>query len=890
MLILKKVNTVVFVVTILTCLQLFSPKPVVAMTLFFDGEFTELDDINTPNDSYFGGVDSAVTRFVVKDPTLIIKADKEEFCYFNAAYGGGRSVPGIPNIIDGNVSLILANPRCSLIVGGSLSQSHATIKGSISVSVEKPIPINIFTKDAKDLVIYGGCKAEKPGNTQFIDGSIRMTVSEGFATKLCGLGDAPGLAPNFIAVKKNVRIKLFETSIKEVIVAGENKNVNLGGDAFLTTEQSSIYSHLWGTKDGNINGSLNIDITKRSFINDFNITQDGTIAGPININIADSFVAWLRLGPSGNAAITTPVTATISGPGIDDEPHKGGGVAYNCICGPGEKGTFLNSVTLRLLSGNIINLYLGSNHGFTNQVNFSMRDGFVREMYIGATENLNVQHVSNIIADIGGGTIKTMFTGKCGFSVLNFVEGGTSKIVQVKNAIKPNNAAHINALTFYKDAKTVWGTKNETFELDANTVTLHSGSRFSSSEGAKIMFFVGDLINVDDSTFAPRGLKLGSQAPLALTGGEHSHLNVTSPMNVDLSFSPELMWKTHVPIATVSPTFAAQNLFNKRNSKGLLWDECEFDQTTNTWYSNNIQPSQDFYALSAAREASNWLRKQMIWNNQNRASKVLEQGLPGVWIDVQGGYEKLDTVVGKSKMPWLMACMGYDALQPVADHHIKTLYGFSFGLCEGHDKWSTVNNNKNAIYTGMLDGYCGLMHDSGLYGTATMQLAACKITAKSPGFDLKHTWTDVAPTEAIELGWKYAFGNGFKISPRGQIIFEELSKHRISMTCGDDTETLNGILLTTMSLGLTGEYSFQLPVPTNFQASVEWIKGLSGDFGVTSKVLKKKFNDKNDSSIVRTTVGITSQIGEQIDVQCNVFADAGDNKGIGGQVNVVYAF
>lgn len=264
--------------------------------------------------------------------------------------------------------------------------------------------------------------------------------------------------------------------------------------------------------------------------------------------------------------------------------------------------------------------------------------------------------------------------------------------------------------------------------------------------------------------------------------------------------------------------------------------------------------------------------------------------MPGLWIDVQGGYEKLDTAVGKSKMPWLMACMGYDVLQPVTNHHIKTLYGFCFGLCEGHNKWSTVNNNKNAIYAGMLGGYCGLMHDSGLYGTANMQLATSRITAKSPGFDLKHTWTDVVPTEAIELGWKYAFDKGLKITPRGQIIFEELSKHRISMTCGDDTETLNGTLLTTMSLGLTGEYSFQGAIPTNLQAGVEWIKGLSGDFGATSKVLKKKFNDKNDSSIIRTTVGVTSQIGEQFDVRCNVFADAGDDKGIGGQVTVVYAF
>ncbi len=68
------------------------------------------------------------------------------------------------------------------------------------------------------------------------------------------------------------------------------------------------------------------------------------------------------------------------------------------------------------------------------------------------------------------------------------------------------------------------------------------------------------------------------------------------------------------------------------------------------------------------------------------------------------------------------------------------------------------------------------------------------------------------------------------------------------------------------------------------------MKGLSGDFGVNSKVLNIKFKDKNNSSIYRALLCISGQIREHFNVYCNVFTEMGYSKGIGGQINVSYKF
>lgn len=84
--------------------------------------------------------------------------------------------------------------------------------------------------------------------------------------------------------------------------------------------------------------------------------------------------------------------------------------------------------------------------------------------------------------------------------------------------------------------------------------------------------------------------------------------------------------------------------------------------------------------------------------------------------NLKGGYEKLDSAIGKAKIPWIMASMGYDFLKNSSIYKTLTLlYGIGFGVTEGHNKWSSVNTTKNNIYMGLVNSYIGLMHDSGMY-------------------------------------------------------------------------------------------------------------------------------------------------------------------------------
>lgn len=877
------------------CFYLFLPSKSFAINHFFNGNFTELKDIITPNDSYFAGTDSAITTYTVREPTLIITAQEKEGSKFKEAYGGGRSAPGYPNNIKIFSTIIVSNSVASQIVGGSLSQSHTLIDGSVSLSVNNTIPFS----ELQPLTVYGGCKAAGVGNTQSITGSVFMRITDSTVSKLCGLGDAIGLAPNFIAVKDSILIQLNEGVTNELIIAGEKENVNLGGDAFLFADKAKIGT-LWGTKKGNIGGSLNINLMNFCSVDDLNLTEGGKISGPIIINLTDVFVRNLNLGPAASASIITPVTLNIEGLGT---------TIGNLICGPSSRGGFLNSANITLFSGLVVNLQLGSDVGITNRVNFFMNGGFVSKLTVGSNLQLEPGGPNVVIdatATISDGTIGILATGGSLFSVLNFVGGGTSNILRSTNTIDPNSIPFINFLTIKEGASTVWGEKDSLFRLKVGTFRLEPNTKlFITAEGAKVNFVIGERMNVNGPTIIPQGLKAGSPAPLTLTMEENSQFIIEQPFNIDLSFSPEVMEEKYVPIVTItppptglmgSPTIASSKnsnnkILNKKNRHGLFWFDSEFDQHTTTWYCYNIKYSQDFYGLSAFRKASNWLRKQQVWNIQNRSKNFLSDNVTGLWITTQGGYEKLDTDgIGKSNISWIMASIGYDFLQPLTSHNMVALYGFSFGLAEGYNSWHTVNKTKNTIHAGMLDGYFGLLHDSGVYGTATIQITNARVTMKAPGFDLKHLWTEIIPTEAIELGWKYVFNNGFRINPRGQVIFEQLSKHHINTSCGDDTETLDHTFLTTTSLGLVGEYNFLFFAPINLQSSIEWIKGIYGDFGVKSKVLKRKFKDKNDSSIFRTSVGITSQIKEYFDIRFNVFVDAGDDKGIGGQISSTYKF
>ncbi len=286
------------------------------------------------------------------------------------------------------------------------------------------------------LTIYGGCQAGTPDATQYVDGSIILDVAQTNAAKICGLGDAIGLAPNYIAVKDSIIIQLRGGSTGELIIAGEKKNVNLGGKAFLTAQNTSIGT-LWATKAGNIGDALSISLTTVS-IGDFNLTESGTIGGPTTI-IVDNFsvINNLNLGPLGPIGIDFPVTLSVFGSSL----------IKTLTVGPTQNGAYLDTANVNLFSGNINKLQLGSDVGITNRVNFVMRGGVVKNLLFGSSLPPPPPGQDNLVdyldVNISGGTVEMLSTGRSLVSILNFVGGGTSHILEAQNALLTQTKYHL---------------------------------------------------------------------------------------------------------------------------------------------------------------------------------------------------------------------------------------------------------------------------------------------------------------------------------------------------------------------------------------------------------------------------------------------------------------
>ncbi len=118
----KKRNYIYTFIFILLFVIALLPYNAFAINHFFDGKPTTLNNISTPNDSYFGGSNSAVTQGITDSTDLTITGSDGKLSLFRSAYGGGAS-PGIPNVIKGQSSLIIGNSNTSLIVGGSLAKA-----------------------------------------------------------------------------------------------------------------------------------------------------------------------------------------------------------------------------------------------------------------------------------------------------------------------------------------------------------------------------------------------------------------------------------------------------------------------------------------------------------------------------------------------------------------------------------------------------------------------------------------------------------------------------------------------------------------------------------------------------------------------------------------------
>ena len=839
-----------FLLILVTILIITSiPYPAEAVDHFADGIPTVVQDVNTPGDSYFGGADSAASPNPIASTHLTISTTQGFGQNALELIVGGSLANGNGNAahINGDVFLLVENTNAQSIIGGSVAENAPVrIDGSISMTLR-----NVRTADP----IFGGSidaiffNQQPPNQTQLIGGDINVNLEDVIAPVFCGVGYANGVIPvnvlnrNFlVAVQGDINANISGSTIADVMLGSTvATNMAVGGNGTINVTNSTI---------GNLSASIQSDFVSPGLTNTvtFNI-------GPNN-RIANVFA-------SDNGVIPHFV---VNMDGNETEIQE-------LILGNRAPGGHVLTSELNLSQGTINNLIIGNNF-------FDINGAVLRT-------TVNVR----------GGTIGVLTSGDSEYSEVNFIPGERSTVL-AENSIDNIGFATLSQVTIHQGAETLWGMNNGVFGLQTNNLQLGGELFIPANERGIVIISTNHLI-ANSGVITPVDMSSARDIPIIELLGPIdgvAQLTINGPLTVNLSHSPELIREiiTHpIPIAfTDNNIFGTSKLFVEHNTKGLIWSDIVFNPQDNTWYLTNFRGSEDFYGFSAAREASNWLRQQHIWSLQRRSNKLLDHGVDGLWMNVQGGYEKLDAAIGDAKMPWIMASLGYDFIHKFNNlYSLKALYGFGFGFATGKNKWNTTNSTTNNIRMGLVGAYVGLMHeDTGIYGTVSGQFAANRTKTKCTGFDENYNWKENVPTEAVEIGWKWTIDE-FKINPRGQVIFEQLSKHHFSLSQEGDTVILDKEFLTTTVLGIAGEYDLELGNKIiKLQASVDWIKGIAGDFAAKSEVLNIKFKDKNDTSTFRGTLGASAQLLENFEVHLDVFGDLGNDKGIGGQVGATYRF
>lgn len=840
-----------FLITLATIFIITSmPHPAEAIDHFANGVPTVLQDVNVPGDSHFGGADSAVGPNPIASTHLTISTTQgfgrnalELIVGGSLANGNGN-----PADINGDVFLLVENTDAQSIIGGSVANNApVSIGGSISMTLR-----NVTTADP----IFGGSidavffNQQQPNQAQLIGGDINVNLENVITPGFIGVGYANGVVPvnvlnrNFlVAVQGDININISDSTIQNVLLGSiVDTNMAIGGNGTINVTNSTI---------GNLSASENGDFVNPELTNTvtFNI-------GPNN-RIANVFAS--------NHGVIPHFVVNMDG-----------------------NGTEIQELTLgnRIAGGQV----------FSSELNLSQ--GTINNLIVGNEFYDNNGAVLRTTVNVRGGTIGVLTSGDSDYSELNFIPGERSTVLAT-NSIDNIGFAVLSQVTIHQGAETLWGMSNRVFGLRTNNIQL-GGELFIPANDRGVLIISTNHLIANSGVITPIDMSPTREIPiigfLEPIDRSVAQLTINGPLTVNLSHSPEIIRgiiTQPIPIAfTDNDIFGTSNLFVEHNTKGLIWSDVIFNPADKTWYLTNFRGSEDFYGFSAAREASNWLRQQHIWSLQRRSNKLLDHGVDGLWMNVQGGYEKLDAAIGDAKMPWIMASLGYDFIHKFNNlYNLKALYGFGFGFATGKNKWNTTNSTTNDIRMGLVGAYIGLMHeDTGIYGTVSGQFATNRTKTKCTGFDENYNWKENVPTEAIEIGWKWAIDE-FKINPRGQVIFEQLSKHHFSLSQEGDTAILNKEFLTTTVIGIAGEYDLDLGNKIiKLQASIDWIKGISGDFAAKSEVLNMKFKDKNDTSTFRGTLGASAQLLENFEVHLDVFGDLGNDKGIGGQLGATYRF
>ncbi|MBZ3893289.1 autotransporter outer membrane beta-barrel domain-containing protein [Lawsonia intracellularis] len=911
-------------------------QKIYAADVFFEGRTETLINVNKPFDSFFGGSDSTIGTLETGPTNLTFTTVG---AFRNSVFriiGGGRSSFNNPNTVKGNVTLTVYNTDVERIIGAGISnRGLVNVTGSVNMKLE-----NVSVTRG----IYGGVYTQNG----HVLGSINMHLKNVQTPLLIGSGVSNG--PNRITVNGDINIDVEDSRIQYVNITGE-VDAGIKGNATLTVKKSTV--ELINSGRGNILGNLKISIADsnirglspvdfgssvygdtsinviNSQINDITLIPraGGMLVGPVTLDITSSTIQNIQCGPVSqnnqlntlNVTVNTSNITNLNLGSVEGHTISTTATVTDSNITNLNVGTFnglgvTENASVIINSGNITNLNVGTNviaAATTINSSATIHDGLIANLTLGsqgngrtmiATANVNGGTIGLLtmgsenfipgtrpitelaILNMSGGLIERIIVGNANSSTINFTPGKRSIVKTINGPELPY------LVNIQKGAMTQWGTKNMPFLLDTRNLILSGTLITSNIQLADLS--ITNLFVANGGTLVPRKLIPGNQPVIQFLGGPQSLLVIHQPLKVNLSLSPKLIGSSMVPLAFVSQSFSSPDLFVKQTRSGLIWSDLEFDPTTSIWYVNNIQASQDFYSFSIARETTNWLRQQHIWTLQNRSSKLLDNEHYGLWINVQGGHESLDTSIGsKAKMPWIMATAGYDYLQQLPRLDMKALYGLAFGASKGKSKWSSVNSTKNDAELGMVSGYVGLIHNkTGLYSTLTLQLASSKLHTNSTGFYRNFKWTETTPTEALELGWKYTFNNGIKMNPRGQLIFEQTSKHHFDLGIQNDKAILDKSQLITSSLGITVEYKLPVTTPINLYAGIERIKGQSGNFAISSQSLQMKFKHDNDTSVVRATIGTNILLGEHFNIHCDIFGDKGNDKGIGGQAGFTYKF
>ena len=743
-----------------------------ATDVFFGGRHETLTNIARPFDSFFGGSNSDIGQLETGPTNLTFTTVG---AFRNSVFriiGGGRSSFNNPNTVKGNVTLTVYNTDAERVIGAGISNGGlVTVTGSVNMKLE-----NVSATRG----IYGGVYTQNG----HVLGSINMHLKNVQTPRLIGSGVSNG--PNRISVNGDMNIDVEDSTIQYIDITGE-VNSGIKGNATLTVKKSTIELITSGL--GNILGNLNISIADSNIrrlspvefgsvygstsINVINSQIDditlisragGMLVGPATLDITSSTIQNIQCGPvrQNNQLNTLDVTintsninnlnlGSVEGHTISTTATVTDSNITNLNVGTFNGLGVTENASVIINSGNITNLNVGTNSDFaatTINSSATIHDGLIANLTLGsqgngrtmlATANVNGGTIGLLtmgsenfipgtrpitelaILNMSGGLIERISVGNANCSTINFTPGKRSIVKTINGPELPY------LVNIQKGAMTQWGTKNMPFLLDTRNLILSGTLITSNIQVADLS--ITNLFVADGGTLVPRKLIPGNQPVIQFLGGPQSLLIIHQPLKVNLSLSPKLIGSSMVPLAFVSQSFSSPDLFVKQTRSGLIWSDLEFDPITSIWYVNNIQASQDFYSFSIAREATNWLRQQHIWTLQNRSSKLLDNEHYGLWVNVQGGHESLDTSIGsKAKMPWIMATAGYDYLQQLPSLDMKALYGLAFGASKGKSKWSSVNSTKNDAELGMVSGYLGLIHNkTGLYSTLTLQLASSKL-------------------------------------------------------------------------------------------------------------------------------------------------------------------